>query len=150
MREVSDNAQAAWVQLLRGGQAAVRAVEAALKAVGQPPLVWYDILLEIERAPHARIRQRDIHRHMLLERYNVSRVIERMEQAGLVRQEPCPDDRRGDDIVVTESGKRLRVEMWNTYGDALAEHFAGRFSDPELGQLADLLRRLSEPAIEKR
>jgi DNA-binding MarR family transcriptional regulator len=139
----SDAAVAAWARLVRAQQGVVAKVEADLRRAGFPPLVWYDILLELERADAGRLRQREIQRRMLLKRYNVSRLVERMEREGLVAREPCDDDARGATARITDKGRALRRNMWPAYADAIARNVSSRLSDPELKTLSRLLARLT-------
>ena len=132
----------AWARLVRAQQSALGGVEAALKKAGFPPLVWYDILLELDRAPEGRLRHKDIEREMLLQRYSVTRIIERMEQEGLVARQPCPDDARGAMAAITDKGRTLRRKMWPAYAAAIERHFTRHFSRQELAELGDLLDRL--------
>ncbi len=69
-------------------------MEGALKAEGLPPLEWYDVLLELERG--GPMRPRDLQAHLLLAQYNLSRLLDRIEAAGLVERRPCPDDAPSD------------------------------------------------------
>lgn len=139
---LSPAGQTAWARLIRAGQCALRAVEADLKRQGFPPLAWYDALLELERAPDRALRHRDLHREMLLERYNVTRLVERLAREGLVTTEPCPEDARGAVVRITASGVELRKAMWPAYRDAIERHFAKAYSERELDELAALLGRL--------
>ena len=131
----------AWARLLRAGQGALRDVEGDLKSAGFPPLVWYDILLELERAPNGRLRHRDIRREMLLERYSVTRIVERLEREGLVESEPCPDDARGAVVHITAAGRGMRKRMWTVYEAAVQKRFASHYSDRELKSLSHLLAK---------
>jgi DNA-binding MarR family transcriptional regulator len=133
----------AWSRLIRAQQNALGGVETALKKEGFPPLVWYDVLLELERAPGGSLRHKDIEREMLLQRYHVSRVVERMEREGLLERQACPDDARGAVAVITEKGKALRRRMWPVYAAAVDRHFARHFTSREIEQLGNLLSRLS-------
>ena len=142
-KELPEAASRAWARLVRAQQTALGGVEADLKQAGFPPLVWYDILLELERAPEGRLRHRDIERGMLLQRYHVTRVVERMERDGLVARVPCPDDARGAFAAITEQGRTMRRDMWPVYAASIEQHFAGKFSRAELEQLGALLGRLS-------
>jgi len=120
----------------------MKSVEAALKDAGFPPLAWYDVLLELERAADGRLRPRDIQKHMLLERYSVTRLVERMERDGLVDRLGCADDGRGAVVRLTQKGRRLRRKMWPAYAEAIDRAFAARFSDDELETLSILLDRI--------
>jgi DNA-binding MarR family transcriptional regulator len=142
-KQLDKTASRAWARLIRAQQSALAGVEATLKQDGFPPLVWYDILLELERAPDGRLRHKDIEGQMLLQRYSVTRIVERMEQEGIVAREPCPDDARGAMAAITEKGRELRRRMWPVYSAAIDRHFARHFSAAEVSLLGDLLGRLS-------
>ena len=138
-----ETAVRAWARLVRAQQSALGGVEADLKAAGFPPLVWYDVLLELDRAAEGSLRHKDIERGMLLQRYHVTRIVERMEREGLVRRLPCPDDARGALAEITQKGRDLRQRMWPVYAAAIERHFGRHFTQQELSQLGVLLGRLS-------
>lgn len=139
---LSATAVTAWARLVRAQQGALKSVENDLKRAGFPPLAWYDVLLELERAADGRLRPRDIQKHMLLERYSVTRLVERMERDGLVDRLGCADDGRGAVVRITQKGRRLRRKMWPVYAAAIDNSFAARFSDDELADLSGLLGRI--------
>jgi hypothetical protein len=55
-RRPSANATAAWTGLIRAQHALMDAIEGELKDAGFPPLSWYDVLLELSRAPRGALR----------------------------------------------------------------------------------------------
>ena len=55
-----------WARLMRAQQLALASVERELKAAGLPSLVWYDVLLEVERAGGEGLRPFELERAMLL------------------------------------------------------------------------------------
>src|SRR5262249_13803522 len=112
-----------WARFIRVEQGLLEKVEADLKAADLPPLVWYDVLLELVRAPEGRLRHRDLHGRTLLAKYNLSRLIDRMSEQGLVVRAPVEDDARGAFIGVTEAGRRLQQRIWPVYRRAIAKHF---------------------------
>src|SRR5215472_7696605 len=99
----SETVVRAWVRLTKAQRQALVAIERALGAAKLPPLAWYDVLLELERAG-GELRPFELERAMLLAQYNLSRLIDRMEEAGYVERRTCEDDGRGQMIVITESG----------------------------------------------
>lgn len=139
---LSETAVTAWARLVRAQQGALKLVENDLKRAGFPPLAWYDVLLELERAADGRLRPRDIQKHMLLKRYSVTRLVERMERDGLVDRLGCADDGRGAVVRITQKGRRLRRKMWPVYAAAIEISFAARFSEDELSSLSGLLGRI--------
>jgi DNA-binding MarR family transcriptional regulator len=138
----SRNAIEVWARFLRVEQYLLEKVEAELKAAGLPPLVWYDVLLELVRVPEGRLRHRDLHGRVLLAKYNLSRLIDRMSDDGLVARAPVEDDARGAFIAITEAGCRLQKRFWPVYRRAIAKHFASCLDANDLAQLADILAKL--------
>ena len=61
----------AWARLTKAQHQALTAVEQALSAAKLPPLAWYDVLLELERAGGS-LRPFELEREMLLAQYNLS------------------------------------------------------------------------------
>jgi DNA-binding MarR family transcriptional regulator len=132
----------AWARLVRTQQVLLERVEADLKRAGLPPLRWYDVLLELHRAGSQGLRQFEIGAAVLLSKYNVSRLLDRLEKEQLLVRYGCEEDGRGARVRITAAGRGLVRRMWPVYGAAIAEYFAQYFSKTELKQLATLLGRL--------
>ena len=145
-RKLSHAAVDVWARLIRAEHALLEAVEADLKAAELPPLVWYDVALELARAPHGRLRHRDLNARVLLAKYNLSRLIDRMVEAGLVARLPVAEDARGAYIAITEAGRRLQKRMWPVYGRSIARHFAARLDERDLVELDRILAKLRAAA----
>jgi DNA-binding MarR family transcriptional regulator len=134
----------AWARLMKAQQLALASIERALKTAGLPPLAWYDVLLELERAGENGLRPFELEREMLLAQYNLSRLIDRVEKAGYVERRACDDDGRGHVIAITAAGKHMRRRMWPVYAAAiqgvLGDHLSEKQSevlDALLGTLID-------------
>src|SRR4051794_31748366 len=82
----------AWTRLVKSARLVLGAVEAELKAAGFPPLGWYDALLELSREKVDGLRPFVLEERLLLAQYNLSRVLDRIEEAGYVERLPHPDD----------------------------------------------------------
>lgn len=132
----------AWARLLRAQRQLLEKVEGDLKAKGLPPLAWYDVLFELYQGPDKRLRQFEIGEKMLLSKFNLSRLIDRLEKDRLVRREPCAEDQRGAYVVLTQEGRRMLRKIWPTYAKALRECFADQYSKGELTTLSRLLARV--------
>jgi|RhiMethySRZTD1v2_1073278.scaffolds.fasta_scaffold697874_1 DNA-binding MarR family transcriptional regulator len=145
-RKLSRAAVDVWARLIRAEHALLEAVEADLKAAGLPPLVWYDVALELARAPNGRLRHRDLNARVLLAKYNLSRLIDRMVEAGLVARLPVAEDARGAYIAITEAGRRLQKRVWPVYGRSIARHFVARLDERDLTELDRILAKLRAAA----
>ncbi len=133
----------AWARLMRAQRRALATVEGALKQAGLPPLVWYDVLLELQRAGPAGLRPFELEREMLLAQYNLSRLIDRLQAAGYIARNICADDGRGQLITITRAGLAMRRRMWPVYADAIQSAIGERLSESKAAELGALLGRLN-------
>ena len=133
----------AWTRLVRSARVVLGAVEADIKAAGFPPLGWYDVLLELAREDVDGLRPFLLEERLLLAQYNLSRVLDRLEDALYVERLPHPEDRRGQIVRITVSGRDLVKRMWPIYRAAIARHVGAKLSDSEARELAALLGRLT-------
>lgn len=143
-RKPSNAAVHAWARLVRVSEALRVAIEGELKVHDHPPLAWYDALLELGRAPQGRLRPFELERQMLLPQYSTSRLVDRLERAGLVERLVCPFDGRGQFILITEAGRDLQRRMWPAYADAVERYVGAKLTDDEARRLSDLLGQLSD------
>ena len=127
-----------WARLMKAQRLALASVERKLKAAGLPPLVWYDVLLEVERAGHEGLRPFELERAMLLAQYNLSRLVDRIERAGFVERRACEDDGRGQLVAITERGKAIRRKMWPIYSRAV-EATVGKHLSAKQAETLDVL-----------
>ena len=133
-----------WARLMRAQQLALASVERELKTAGLPPLVWYDVLLEVERAGGGGLRPFELERAMLLAQYNLSRLVDRIERAGFVERRACEGDGRGQLVAITERGKAIRRKMWPIYAQAVEAAVGKRLSAKQAETLDRLLGLLIE------
>jgi DNA-binding MarR family transcriptional regulator len=140
MKIPSDPIQRAWIALGRVSQTVKEEVAIALKAAGHPDLSWYTVLWELERA-NAPVRPRDLAIPLFIERYQLSRLVDRMEADGLLKRLDCPEDQRGHLLELTAKGRTLRKAMWTVYAPAMDAALAG-IDDTDALQLAQLLNKL--------
>jgi len=134
----------AWVMLLRTHRQVLASVEDALKSAGLPPLAWYDVLLELERSKGRGIRPFELQKKLLLPQYGMSRLLDRIEKAELITREPCDDDGRGQQLLITKIGVVMRKQMWRVYGPAIQSAVGEKLSLAEAKRLSELFGKLQE------
>lgn len=132
----------AWIGLVKAQQSLVSKVEAELKKAGFPQLSWYDVLWELESAKDGSLRLNEIGSRVLLDKYNVTRLIHRLEEEGLVSRSKCPVDGRGVFACITDKGKRLRRQMWEVYEKVVRENFLTKYNRKELIEFKNFIERL--------
>ena len=104
-----------WSVFLRAHAVLVERIEAELKASGLPPLAWYDVLWALESAADQRLRMHELAKGVVLSRSNLTRLVDRLEEAGLARREASPEDGRGACAAITAKGLAMRKKMWPVY-----------------------------------
>lgn len=89
------------------------------------------------------LTQAELSRMMLVNRANITSLIDRMEKADLVVRTPVPGDRRYNAIKLTEHGKKVLLEVEERYLAGVAIVMSP-LSDNEQKQLIGMLERLRE------
>lgn len=140
----SKSAENAWIALLRTRQLLLEHVEAALTAADLPPLAWYDVLLELSRAPDEPLRQFEIGERVLLSKHKLSRLIDRLEKDGLAKRLTCDEDGRGNTVKITKKGLQIKQAMWTVYAQALQVLIEAPLSATQLRALTDMMNILAE------
>ena len=138
----SSQAAEAWARLLRVHAAATRVLAARLGEDHGLTLNDYDALLHLSRAEGGYMRRVDLANRLLLTASGVTRLLEGLEEAGLVERASCPSDRRVTYAVITDRGRERLVAASHAHQSTVRAVFEERLSDEELAQLADLLGRL--------
>lgn len=143
---------AAWKALLIAHAAAVGAIEGKLAAAGEVPLTWYDVLWALRKqGGDCRLRFRVLQDEIVLSRSALSRLVDAMAKAGLVRKKTCAVDARGLDIEITDKGQKALASAWPLYSEGILEHFARHLTVAECEQVAAILNKVGQltPACRK-
>jgi DNA-binding MarR family transcriptional regulator len=135
-------ALAAWRLLLEAHAEVTELLERELVAERGLPLSRYDVLLNLAEAPGGRLRMQELSASVLLSKSGLSRLVDRMVEAGLVRRERCQDDRRGWFAVLTDQGRSALRRAAPVHLRGIQEHFARHLEPDEVEVLAAALSRV--------
>jgi DNA-binding MarR family transcriptional regulator len=108
----------------------------------QLPLEWFDVLVHLADLPGMRARQKELRDRMLLSESGVSRLLARMEKAGIITRRTAGDDRRGMDIAVTDSGRAALLAAIDSHLQLVAALFTDRLTTADRIALSKALPRL--------
>ena len=136
----------AWAVLLTAYATLTEKIEAALAEAKLPPLAWYDVLRELERAEGGRLRMHELARRIVLSRSNLSRLADRLEDARLIEREDTRHDRRGYHCVITRAGLAMRKKMWPVYKAEIERLFSRHVTMEEARTIGDALGRAVKAA----
>jgi DNA-binding MarR family transcriptional regulator len=141
-RLATERPLAAWATLVHTHASVVEAVEQRLMAEAALPLPWHEVLVRVSQAGEELLRMQELARSMLLSKSGLTRLADRMEQAGLIERRACPSDRRGIFIGITDRGRETLDRAGPVFLAAVQEHLTDRLSGAELDNLMALLERV--------
>ncbi|MGY2199906.1 MarR family winged helix-turn-helix transcriptional regulator [Pseudomonas gingeri] len=135
-----------WFRFVRAHRSVIREIERRLATAGLPPYAWYDALWGLESGPDGTRRMHELADVLAIERYNLTRLVDRLEKDGLVVRSRAEGDGRGAFASITEAGRALRKRMWAIYEEAVAELFLSQLDDSQRRGFADALERTADLA----
>jgi DNA-binding MarR family transcriptional regulator len=105
----------------------------------------YGVLYALSDAPRGR-RITELRGDVLLTQPGISRLIARLESAGLVERIDDPDDGRACRIRLTAAGERAQRDIGRRHARHVAQSMTRSLSDEQLRQLRELCRVLTASA----
>jgi DNA-binding MarR family transcriptional regulator len=142
--KMSEEELATWRAFLRAHSSMLRRISADLEGAELPPLAWYDVLAALRDAPDKMLRQVELAERVLLSNSGMSRLVDRVEEAGLVERITCPGDRRSFQIHLTSAGEEMLERMWPVYARGIAEDFLPALGSNEVRERLEAIGRQCE------
>src|SRR3954454_22549874 len=90
-------------------------VDTRLQRSHELSLAFFEPLLFVSRAPRGSMRVGDLAQALRVTVGGTSKLVDRIERAGLIAREPDPGDRRASRVVLTTAGKRKLTAATKTY-----------------------------------
>ena len=146
---LTDLEMAAWRGFLEAHRRVVEVLETELRDHEDLPLSWYDVLVQLSESPTRSLRMQELADAILLSKSGLTRLVDRMEAAGLVERRPCEDDGRGVQAVLTDGGLRRLREAAPTHVRGVRSHFADVLRPGEAAVLAQALSRIASAADQR-
>jgi len=140
---LSEGELRAWRGLLRAHACLAKRLDAELEREHGLPMTSYEVLHHLDDAGAGRMRMCDLAEQAQLSRSGLTRLVDRLERDGLLERCSCEHDARGSYACLTDLGRERLAQARTTHLAVVREHFFSRFSEPELGALADLWDRIA-------
>jgi DNA-binding MarR family transcriptional regulator len=138
---------AAWRGFLRVHSAITKQLDGELVAEHGLTLSAYEVLLHLADSPGGCARMSDIAASVLLSRSGLTRLVDRLEHAGLVRREGVEGDARGSNAVITRAGADAFRRARRTHLAGVREQFLKPLSSADRRALARLWERILPGAV---
>jgi DNA-binding MarR family transcriptional regulator len=133
----------AFGMLLEAHAAVMADVGRELEQAAGVPVQWFEVLLRLARSPEHRLRMTELATQVRLSTSGLTRLIDRIEEAGHVTREACPSDRRGAYAVLTPDGEQVLRAALPAHLDTIDHRIAVPLGD-QLTAATDLLRVLRD------
>lgn len=108
--------------------------------------VEHEVLMRLARSPGRELRMTDLAAQTSLSTSGVTRVVDRMERAGLLCRRACPTDRRSSYAVITDAGLNRLNEALPGHLALIDEFITGLLTPAQLDGLLDALRVIRDAA----
>jgi DNA-binding MarR family transcriptional regulator len=106
-------------------------------------LAWLEVLVRIRRSPEGRLTMSAVADQTVYTSGGTTRLIDRIEEAGLVRRAHCPSDRRTTYVELTEGGILTLERATQSHLAHLEQHLTSRLTSPERAALIEILTKLN-------
>lgn len=140
---ITPSQQQLWRILMQAHGRVQTVLEKALHDADLPPLAWFDVLLPISLADTKMLRPRDLGCGVQISRSGLTRLLDRMESAGVITRERCDEDRRGSYIGLTEAGEQMMANMREVLDAELSLLLGDLYDEDEAERLIRLLARIA-------
>jgi DNA-binding MarR family transcriptional regulator len=122
VRWLDADEQSAWWALLEVGSGLFDALSSDLRGIADLTLEDYEVLHLLSIQDNHRLRVGTLANEMLASRTRLSQRLDRLTTRELVERERCPDDGRAINVVLTDKGHGLLVEIAPDHLESVRRH----------------------------
>jgi MarR family 2-MHQ and catechol resistance regulon transcriptional repressor len=128
--------------IVRASRMLEEALNARLERAAGISLDEFDVLVDLQAADEGRLRMKDIGEHLLVSKTGVTRLVDRLEERGVVERAPCPTDRRVVWARITSAGRDLLAQAVPSADGAVGELIGARLGAEDVVSAQAALDRL--------
>ena len=134
-----------WRLYVESALALVDILDTELEQAAGIPLRWYDALVHLEESPEG-IPMNELAERILYSKSGFTRVVDRMEEAGLVRRLRPEHDRRTILVLLTDKGTETLEHARRHHRDGIQRHFSQHLTNADIKALTRALEKISTHA----
>jgi DNA-binding MarR family transcriptional regulator len=128
-----------WLRLFTCKEVIEAEVRRRLRERFDVTLPRFDLLAQLERTPQG-MTLGELSQRMMVSNGNVTGLVDRLVEQGLISRRPAPNDRRAQIVSLTAPGRRFFRSMARANGEWIGELFA-ELSAADIATLMRLLAR---------
>lgn len=142
-RWLDEQEQRAWRAYLNGSRLLAVQLDRELQQNSGIPHTYYEILVRLSEAPDRTLRMSDLAVASVSSRSRLSHAVSRLEEAGWVRRDSCPTDRRGAFAVLTGEGFAQLAAAAPPHVVGVRKHLFDQLSPEQVGQLREIFESVA-------
>ncbi len=122
-----------------------RVLGAEMETASGLPLTWFDVMVRIRRTPEGFLTMSRLAGEVSLTTGGITRLVDRIEEAGYLARRTCATDRRSVHVTLTPSGEAKLTEAVAAHLEGLQRHLVDPLEPDERAALESALRKLRGP-----
>lgn len=115
----------AWRAIATSHAAVTDRLQRSFAAADLPPLSWFEVLSAVQRSPNGRPRMSELAEWLTLTRGGITKLVDRLQEAGYVERVSCSEDRRALQAELTPAGQRMLEQMEAVHDVELERYLVG-------------------------
>ncbi|MFC0509238.1 MarR family winged helix-turn-helix transcriptional regulator [Micromonospora costi] len=133
---------AAWRAYVESSQLLLTQLEDELRGASGLSMADYHVLVLLSEAPGQRLRMGELASRLVFSPSRLTYQISSMQRRGLVTRQPCPEDRRGSEAVLTATGLLTLRDAAPHHLASVRAHLMDDLDDDEVACLTRVFERL--------
>ena len=129
---LNDTQQEYWRAFIEGSWALHTRLEDELRAATGLSMADYHVMVVLSEAPERRLRMGELAGRLVFSPSRLTYQISSMVKRGLVHKQPCPDDGRGQEAVLTDDRHGPLVAAAPLHLKTVRDSFIDHLDDDEL------------------
>src|SRR6266550_8916269 len=140
--QATEPAVRAWTRLLRAYVSTTRLLSAELQEEHGLTINDYEALLVLSRADGGRLKRVELARSLMLTPSGITRLLQGLEDAGLVERASCATDLRITYAQLTDAGREKLEAASSDHIASIHALFEQHFETGDLDAIAEILGKL--------
>jgi DNA-binding MarR family transcriptional regulator len=132
----------AWTRLLRASTSTTRLLSAELQEAHGLTINDFEALLVLSKAEGARMKRIELARSLMLTPSGITRLLQGLEDAGLIERASCATDLRVSYAHLTDAGRDKLEAASTAHIASIRALFEEHFAANELDAIAEILGKL--------
>ncbi|MFY0405664.1 MarR family winged helix-turn-helix transcriptional regulator [Solicola sp. PLA-1-18] len=134
--------QGAWRSFLGGSTVLMDCLDRDLRTEHDLSMAEYEILVRLSESSERTLRMAELASMVAHSRSRVTHTVARLERVGILHRQPCKDDGRGVEAVLTDHGFSVLEQASHTHVAGVRKYLVDRATPDELDAIGRVMERI--------